>query len=306
LKELAVELFGIEFQNPVMVASGTFGYGEEYSDLISISELGAFVTKTITLEPRPGNRPPRIVETSSGMLNSIGLANVGVEEFICSKWPWIRRNRGDARVIANIGGRSVAEFSRMARRISGLDGVDGIEVNLSCPNVEEGGVSKLSRLGRIGEIIRAVCDQTDLPVISKLSPNLLLDIEGMAVEAVESGSRGISLINTLMGMDVDVESRRPVLGNVTGGLSGPAILPVGLFAVKKVADAVDVPVIGIGGITSHRDALKYLIVGASAVQIGTANFTNPLVCREVIRGLEAYVRDHRFESISSLTGSLIE
>jgi dihydroorotate dehydrogenase (NAD+) catalytic subunit len=297
-------MFGIEFQNPVMVASGTFGYGDEYSDLISISELGALVTKTITPEPRAGNPPPRVHETPSGMLNSIGLANVGVEEFVSVKWPWIAENRGGARVIVNIGGKDAREFARMAERISRLDGVDALEVNLSCPNVEAGGARSLSRGGRIREVIRAVRDHTDRPVIAKLSPNDLLGIEERAAEAVDAGGDGVSLINTLMAMDIDVERRRPVLGRGTGGLSGPAILPVGLYAVRVVSRAVDVPVIGIGGIATARDALKYLLAGASAVQVGTANFVNPLACREIIGGLEEYIRERGIERISSLTGAL--
>ena len=304
MRDIEVELFGIKFQNPVMVASGTFGYGDEFSDLIAVSELGAFVTKTITTKPRAGNLPPRIVETPSGMLNSIGLANVGVDEFIASKWPWISENRGDARVIVNIGGKDDREFAQMASMVTGLDGVDAIEINLSCPNVEEGGANSFSRVGQIGRVVRTVCENTDLPVISKLSPNLLLEIEEMALEAVDAGSQGISLINTLMAMEIDVERCMPVLGNVTGGLSGPAILPVGLYAVNRVADVVDVPVIGIGGISGYMDALKYIIAGASAVQIGTANFMNPLVCREIIEGLQNYVKSHGIGDMASLVGSL--
>ncbi len=301
---IEVVLFGIKFQNPVMVASGTFGYGEEYSDLVAISELGALVTKTITPEPRAGNSPPRIVETPSGMLNSIGLANVGIEEFIGSKWPWIESNRGSACVIVNIGGKDTREFAYMARKVTELDGVDAIEINLSCPNVEEGGVKNLSRSGQIQKVVSAVCENTDLPVISKLSPNMLLEIEEMAIEAVNAGSRGISLINTLMAMEVDVERRKPVLGNITGGLSGPAILPVGLYAVNKVANVVDIPVIGIGGISSHMDALKYIVAGASAVQIGTANFVNPHVSFEIIEGLRTYIDSQGIGDITSLIGSM--
>ncbi len=304
MKQLEVEMFGLVFQNPVMVASGTYGYGSEASDLMNISELGALVTKTVTPEPRPGNPPPRTVETAGGLLNSIGLANVGVEEFSSTKWTWIRANRGGARVIVNIGGRNPEDFALMARKISALEGVDALEINLSCPNVEEGGARSFSRPGDIRRVVEAVRDNSDLPVISKLSPNNMFGIEDMALEAVDAGSSGISLINTIMGMDIDVESRRPVLGNVTGGLSGPAILPVGLCAVMKVADVVDVPVIGLGGISGTTDALKYMIAGASAVQVGTANFVNPLVCREIIAGLGRYVTDHGLESISSITGSL--
>ncbi len=304
MNRLEVELFGIKFQNPVMVASGTWGYGDEFSDILPISELGAFVTKTITPEPRPGNPPPRVVETASGMLNSIGLANVGVDEFVEAKWPWIFENRGNARVIVNIGGKNTEEFAFMARRISDLVGVDALELNLSCPNVEEGGAKRLSRIGQIGKIVRAVCANTELPVISKLSPNMLLEIEEMAHEAIEAGSRGLSLINTLMAMEIDVESRKPVLGNITGGLSGPAILPVGLYAVNQVARSVDVPVIGIGGISGHVDALKYLIAGATAIQVGTANFVNPRICREIIEGLERYAGEHNLDRISSIIGSL--
>lgn len=301
---MGVELFGVEFQNPVMVASGTFGYGDEFSDLIGISELGSLVTKTITPEPRAGNPPPRVHETASGMLNSIGLANVGLERFVSEKWPWIADHRGDARVIVNIGGRSAGEFAGMADRITRLEGVDALEVNLSCPNVEAGGAKALARGGRIGEVIRAVRDHSGRPIIAKLSPNHLLGIEEMAAEAVEAGSDALSLINTLLAMDIDVERRRPVLGRGTGGLSGPAILPVGLYAVRAVATAVDVPIIGIGGISCAEDALKFLIAGASAVQVGTANFVNPIVCREIVEGLERYIREREIESVSTLIGAL--
>jgi dihydroorotate dehydrogenase (NAD+) catalytic subunit len=305
LSGLEVELFGVKFNNPVMVASGTFGYGQEFYDVFSISELGGFVTKTITLEPRSGNPPPRIVETSGGILNSIGLANVGLEEFVASKWPWILEHHGEARVIVNIGGKDSGDYARVASRISNLEGVDAIEINLSCPNVEEGGAKSLSRPGRIGEVVRAVCDSTGLPVISKLSPNMLLAVEDMACEAVEAGSSAISLINTIMAMEIDVEKRRPILGNVTGGLSGPAILPIGLYAVRKVSAAVDVPVIGIGGISCSRDVLKYILAGSSAVQVGTANFVNPLVCREIISGLADYIKGHGLNDITALKGGLI-
>jgi dihydroorotate dehydrogenase (NAD+) catalytic subunit len=304
LKKLEVELFGIIFQNPVMVASGTYGYGEEASDLQDISELGGLVTKTVTPEPRAGNPPPRTVETVGGLLNSIGLANVGVEEFASSKWSWISANRGETRVIVNIGGRSLEDFALMAKKISSLEGVDALEINLSCPNVEEGGAKDFARAGDIRNVVEVVKDNSDLPIISKLSPNNMFGIEDMALEAVDAGSSGISLINTLMGMEIDIESRRAVLGNVTGGLSGPAILPVGLCAVKKVADVVEIPVIGIGGISNTTDALKYIIAGASAVQVGTANFVNPIVCREIIQGLEQYISEKGLQSISTLIGSL--
>jgi dihydroorotate dehydrogenase (NAD+) catalytic subunit len=270
LNGIEVVLFGIKFQNPVMVASGTFGYGEEYSDLVAISELGALVTKTITPEPRAGNPPPRIVETPSGMLS----------------------------------GKDTREFAYMARKVSELDGVDAIEINLSCPNVGEGGVKNLSRSGQIQSVVSAVCENTDLPVISKLSPNMLLEIEEMAIEAANAGSRGISLINTLMAMEIDVERRKPVLGNITGGLSGPAILPVGLYAVNKVAKVVDIPVIGIGGISSYMDALKYIVAGASAIQIGTANFVNPRVSLEIIEGIRTYIEIQGIDDITSLIGSM--
>jgi dihydroorotate dehydrogenase (NAD+) catalytic subunit len=276
-------------------------YGEELSALIDLTQLGGLVTKTITPRPRAGNPPPRIVETPAGMLNSIGLQNPGIDGFLQDHWP---RLRGlDTRVIVNIAGDSPEEFRDLAARLDGVPGLAGLEVNISCPNVRRGGMLFGSHAGSAAEVIAAVRRATRLPVIAKLTPNVT-DITEIARAVEGSGADAISLINTLVGLAVDVDRSRPVLSNVTGGLSGPAIKPVALAMVWKVHRAVRLPLFGLGGISSGRDALEFIMAGASAVQIGTGSFVDPRAGLDVIAGIRAYCEKHGVHEIASLVGSL--
>jgi len=292
---------GLVLRNPVMTASGTFGYGEEYSPYVALDLIGAVIVKGISLEPRIGNPPPRIMETPCGMLNSIGLENVGLEIFLQEKLPFLRRY--DTPVIVNIFGETVDEYRCLAERLSRAGGVRGLEVNISCPNVKKGGIAFGTDPVMAAEVTRAVREATDLPVIVKLSPNVT-DVTVIASAVEKAGADALSLINTLRGMSVDVEKRVPHLRTVTGGLSGPAVRPIALRMVWEVVQTVSVPVIGIGGIMEAGDALQFLIAGACAVQVGTASFTNPCAAIEVLEGIEAYLERHRIEDINNLIGSL--
>jgi dihydroorotate dehydrogenase (NAD+) catalytic subunit len=292
---------GLVLKNPVMTASGTFGYGREFEGCVDLNRLGAIVVKGISLEPMSGNPPPRIIETAGGMLNAIGLQNVGLKKFLSDKLPYLRDL--DTRVIVNILGETVDEYRAITEGLDAAEGIDAVEVNISCPNVSRGGISFGADPGEAYKVTSAVKASTRLPVIVKLSPNVT-DIASMATAAEEAGADCVSLINTLKGMAVDIENMVPSLRNVTGGLSGPAIKPVALRMVWEAAGAVSVPVIGIGGIMSHTDALEFLIAGARAVQVGTANFVNPAATMEIIDGLERYVEDKGLESIGQLIGTL--
>lgn len=298
--DLSVHIGTLKLNNPIMTASGTFGYGEEFSPFVNCAGLGAIVVKGISVLPRPGNPPPRIVETEGGMLNAIGLQNGGIEMFINSKIPMLRKL--DSTVIVNILGDSVEDYAELARRLEPHPEVAAIEVNISCPNVKKGGVAFGTVPEMAAKVTRAVKANSSKTVILKLSPNVT-DITVIASAVEEAGADGISLINTLIGMAIDVPSRRPKLANVIGGLSGPAIKPVALRMVYQVAQTVQIPVIGIGGITTLDDVLEFLIAGATAVQIGTANFINPAVSGELVRGLEGYLHEQRCE-LSELTGSV--
>lgn len=292
---------GLSLKNPVMTASGTFGYGREFSGYMDLSRLGAVVVKGISLQPMDGNPPPRIVETAGGMLNSIGLQNVGVRRFIGEKLPYLRDF--DTRVIVNILGESADEYGEIAAILDGTEGIDGIEVNISCPNVCKGGIAFGADPDEAFAITWKVRSSTRLPVIVKLSPNVT-DIVAIAKAVEAGGADCVSLINTLRGMAINIEKREPELYNVTGGLSGPAIKPVALRMVWEVANGVSVPVIGIGGIMNHRDALEFLIAGARAVQVGTASFINPSVTVEIVEGLEKFLSENNIESIAEIIGSL--
>ncbi len=298
--DLSVQIGGLSLKNPIMTASGTFGYGEEFSPFVNCADLGAIVVKGISLLPRPGNPPPRIVETQGGMLNAIGLQNGGVERFIQVKIPRLREL--NAAVIVNILGDSIDDYAALARRLDPLPEVHGIEVNISCPNVKKGGVAFGTVPEMAARVTRAVKDNTSKPVIIKLSPNVT-DITAIALAVEEAGADAVSLINTLIGMAIDVQSRRPKLANIIGGLSGPAIKPVALRMVYQVAQVVGIPVIGIGGISSLNDVLEFLIAGATAVQIGTANFINPGLSGELVQGLEGYLRENDCK-LADLVGSL--
>lgn len=288
-------------KNPIMAASGTFGYGEEYRDYIPINRLGALITKGISLKPQAGNPPPRLVETIGGMLNAIGLQNIGVNALIEEKVS--RLKKFGTPVIINIFGTTLKEYAEVARRLEEIRGIAGLEVNISCPNLKSGGISFGTDPREVFKVVSKVRKSSSRPILVKLSPNVT-DITVIARSAEEAGADAISLINTLTGMAVDVETRAPKLGNITGGLSGPAIKPIALRMVWEVYNKVNIPIIGMGGIINAQDALEFIIVGASAVQIGTAHFLNPSVDLEVIAGLEKYLKDHCISSIRNLVGSL--
>ena len=298
---LAVEIAGIKMKNPVMPASGTFGYGEEYAPYLDLERLGAIVTKGLSLRPKAGNPTPRIAETVSGMLNAIGLQNVGVDGFIEGKLPFLRGV--STPVIANFFGNTLEEYGEVARRLSDIPEVAGVELNISCPNVKQGGIVFGTDPVAAAEVVTLVRRHLAKPLIVKLTPNVT-DIRVTARAVEEAGADAISCINTLTGMAVDVRTRRPRLANVTGGLSGPAIRPVALRLVHQVVQAVKVPVIGVGGIGCAEDALEFLIVGATAVQVGTANFVDPGAMPTIIDGLEAYCIEEGIADIRSLIGSL--
>jgi len=298
--DLSVEIAGMRLQNPVMAASGTFGYGTEYEPYLDLGGLGAIVTKAVTMEPREGNAPPRVRETPAGMLNAIGLQNPGARAFLDEKLPELREF--GVPVIVNISGRSTEEFVALATMLS-VAGVDALEVNVSCPNVAQEGMYFGVDCEMTGELTAAVAGATDLPVIVKLSPNVT-DITQIALAAEEAGADALSLINTLVGMSIDVEARRPHLGNITGGLSGPAVRPVAVHMVWQVARAVELPLIGMGGIMSAGDALEFILAGATAVGVGTANFVEPATMQGVIDGLAQYCRRHGVERITDLIGAL--
>lgn len=287
-------------QNPVMTASGTFGYAQEFEPYLDLSRLGAIVVKTITLRPRDGARPPRVVETTAGMLNAIGLQNVGLEAFVREKLPYLRQLGPP--IIVNIAGESVEDYVELAKRLNDQEGVSGIELNISCPNVADGLIFGCNAV-LANKLVARVRQVTSLPLIPKLSPNVT-DVAEIARALAEGGADGLSLINTLIGMAIDVRSRRPKLGNVTGGLSGPAIRPIAVRMVWEVARAVKLPLIGMGGIMTADDALEFLIVGATAVAVGTANFTSPSSATRVIDGIEAYLIDHKVKRVTDLIGSL--
>jgi dihydroorotate dehydrogenase (NAD+) catalytic subunit len=297
---MAVNLGRLKLNNPVMSASGTFGYGEEYAGYVDLNRLGAVVVKGLSLKPRLGNPPPRVMETASGMLNSIGLQNVGVDAFIEEKLPFLRKY--DTAVIANIYGETYDEFKKVAKKLSSAKGVHALEVNISCPNVKKGGVSFGTDPKIAARVTRTVKDETRLPVIVKLTPNVT-DIAAIAQAVEKAGADIISLINTLTGMSVDLKTRRPHLKNITGGLSGPAIKPVALRMVWQVIQKVSVPVIGIGGIMTAEDALEFLILGAKAVQIGTANFVNPHATLNVIEGIKNYLIENKINNINDIIGT---
>jgi dihydroorotate dehydrogenase (NAD+) catalytic subunit len=300
-RNLSVEIGRLRLRNPVMTASGTFGYGEEYAPYVDLSRLGAIVVKGLSLKPRMGNPPPRIVETPCGMLNAVGLQNVGVNAFIREKLPFL--TQFDLPVIANIFGESVEEYVKVAEILSQASGVHALEVNVSCPNVKKGGIAFGANPDMAADVTRRVKASTDLPVIVKLTPNVT-DIAEIAESVEAAGADAISLINTITGMSVDIERRVPHLRNITGGLSGPAIKPVALRMVWQVIQRVSVPVIGLGGIMNARDALEFLIVGARAVQVGTAHFIHPHAAIDILEGIEDYLEQHQFDDINQLIGTL--
>jgi len=288
--------------NPVMTASGTFGYACEYAEFVDLNRLGAVGLKSVTVEPREGNAPPRIAETEAGMLNSIGLQNVGVDAFISEKLPYLRDY--DTQVLANLSGRTVSDYVELCRRFEDTEGVHGLELNVSCPNVDSGGMTFGVDAGLLGELVSACRRATTLPLIVKLSPNVT-DIVAMARVCEGAGADGLSLINTLLGMSIDVDSRRASLSRGAGGLSGPVVKPVAVRMVWQVYNAVDLPIIGMGGISTTEDALEFIVAGATAVAVGTANFVNPRVTMEIVAGIKAYFEQHDIPNVAALRGSCI-
>ena len=299
--DLSVKLGPLTLKNPVTVASGTYGYGTEYVPFHDPARLGAIFMKGLTLEPRPGNAPQRLVETPSGLMNAIGLQNVGVEEFITKKLPVIAEL--DTCCIANVCGASLEDYVELTRRLDDQPRVDALELNISCPNVKAGCMAFGSDPAMTEEVTRRVVEATRKPVIVKLSPNVT-SIATMARAAQAGGAVALSVVNTFLALAIDVRTRRPKLGNVTGGLSGPAIRPIAVRMVWEAARAVSIPIIGQGGITCAADALEFIIAGASAISIGTANFVNPNVPIEVLEGIEAYLSENGYASLSDLVGAL--
>lgn len=296
--DLSVKIGKLILKNPVMPASGCFGYGEEYARFFNLSRLGAIVVKGTTMRPRPGNKPPRIAETPAGILNAIGLQNPGAEE--------ARLRIGQLAgygipVIVNVAGNSKEEYLQVIQTLEKEEAASAYEINVSCPNIKAGGLSFGTDPGVIYELVSLLRAATKKTLIGKLSPNVT-DITPLARAAEDAGADALSLINTLVGTAIDIQKRRPLLGNVTGGLSGPAVKPVALHFVWQVSDAVKLPVIGMGGISSAEDAVEFLLAGASAVAIGTANFVNPLVCPEVIDGIAAYLQENNFNSVGEIIG----
>ena len=297
----SVRIAGVEFVNPVIAASGTYGFGREYADYIDLNNLGGISVKGLTLQPRMGNNTPRIAETPSGILNSVGLQNPGVDAFISKEIPYLKQY--STKIIANIAGNTLEDYIEMAEKLNGT-GTDMLEVNVSCPNVKHGCVAFGTTTEGVGEVTRAVRRSTDIPIMVKLTPNVS-DIASIAMAAEEAGADAVSLINTITGMVIDVNTRRPVLANNTGGLSGPAVRPVAVRMVHEVYKAVSIPVIGMGGICTGEDAIQFILAGASAVMVGTWNFNNPCACTDVASGIESYMVQNGIEDLKEITGTLI-
>lgn len=303
---LTVKLGDLELLNPIIAASGTAGYGEELSEFLDLSKIGAIVTKTITVKPREGNPTPRVIETPSGMINSIGLENKGLKDFVENKSKVLSKLK--TKIIASIAGEKIDEFLKMAEEISAVKCVSAIEINLSCPNVKHSQHNLKCKLIAqdkeiTGEIISKIKKKTKLPIIAKLSPNVT-DIKEIALSAEGAGADALSCINTLFGVSVNADTRRPNIAKIVGGLSGPAIKPVALYFVREVYSACRIPIIGIGGIMTANDLIEFMLCGATAVQVGTGNFINPSICEEIFKGLKTYLEKNKIDDIMSLIGSL--
>jgi dihydroorotate dehydrogenase (NAD+) catalytic subunit len=299
--DLSIDFAGIKLKNPVLTASGTFGYGEEFAEFVDLNKLGGVIVKGISLKPIKGNPPPRIWETPSGMLNAIGLENPGVDVFLSEKMPYLRKY--DTAVFVNMFGYSLEEYVGVAERLDGAQGISGIEVNISCPNVKAGGMAFGTDLRATFELLSAVRKATRLPLIAKLSPNVT-DVTAFARAAADAGCDGLSLINTLLGMAIDVRCRKPRLANCTGGLSGPAIRPVAVRMVWQAARSVSLPIIGMGGIVTGEDAMEFMLAGASAVAVGTANFINPRATLDVLDGIEGIMREQKIADLREIIGKV--
>jgi dihydroorotate dehydrogenase (NAD+) catalytic subunit len=299
--DLKITIGNLELQNPVLTASGTFGYAQEFEDLVDLNRLGAIIVKGLALRPTKGNPPPRIVETPCGMLNAIGLENVGIDAFADQKLPFLKTLSPP--ILANIYGTCIEDYAELAARLETLEGIAGVEVNISCPNVKAGGIAFGADPDVAYRVVAAVREKTTKHLMVKLSPNVT-DIALIARSAEAAGADSLSLINTITGMAIDLETRRPKIANITGGLSGPAIKPIALRMVWQVVQAIQIPVIGIGGIITAEDALEFLVAGASAVQIGTANFINPQVTIDIIDGIEAFIARRNIASVTDIIGTL--
>ena len=302
MPSLETQLGSLSLKNPVLTASGTFGYGQELEALVDLSQLGGLVCKTVTRHPRAGNAPPRTCETPAGMLNAIGLQNVGIERFVAEKLPYLRQI--NVPLVVNVAGESVEDFAFLARALSAEEGIAAIELNISCPNVAHG-LDFATDPALTEEVVSHARASTHLPVFAKLSPNVT-DVTVIARAAEQGGAHALSLVNTFVGMAIDIHTRRPRLSNISGGLSGPAIKPLALRAVYRCAQAVQIPIIGIGGIMNSNDAVEFLIAGASAVQVGTATFVHPDAALQVMHGIEKYLERNGIESIAELVGSICD
>lgn len=299
--DLTTHIGSLTLKNPLIAASGCFGYGTEYADVVDLSTLGGVAVKGLFLEAREGHVPPRIVETPSGMLNAIGLQGIGVHRFIREKLPELRAH--GAVVLVNICGTTVDEYVELARILSDVEGVAALELNISCPNIKEGGITFGCSLSGTHDVVRAVRKVTRLPVIPKLTPNVA-DVASFARAAEQAGADAVSLVNTFLAMVIDIDTRRPKLSNIVGGLSGPAIRPIAVRMVYECHRAVNIPIIGMGGIASARDALEFMIVGAAAIQVGTANFVDPFIWSKLLAGITDYLERHQVSRIADLVGTL--
>jgi len=291
----------IRLNNPVLVAAGTFGYGEEYAKLLDLNKLGGIITKTVTLEPREGNPPPRLAETPAGLLNAIGLENPGIDVFLKEKMPFL--SQFEAALIVNIAGEKEEDYLTLAERLNEKEGIDALEINISCPNVKKKGLIFGTDPGQTFSLVKKLREVTNIPLIIKLTPNVT-DISEIAQAAQEAGAEALSLINTMLGMSIDVETRRPKLGNITGGLSGPAIRPIAVRMVRDTFQKVSLPIIGMGGITCSQDALEFILAGASAIAVGTANFIDSRTAPRIVEGIKEYMQRKGIENFEDLIGWL--
>ncbi|HEY1581333.1 MAG TPA: dihydroorotate dehydrogenase [Terracidiphilus sp.] len=299
---MKVQFAGIELNSPVIAASGTFGYGIEFEEIVSLERIGAFVTKGISLEPIQGHPAPRIIQTAAGMLNAIGLQNIGVAEFIETKLPPLRKYPS-CKIIVNVFGYTVTEYKSVVERLNDAEGIAAYELNVSCPNVHAGGMAFGSDCGSLEYLVREVRTVTKRPLIIKLSPNVT-SIAQMARTCAQSGADAVSLVNTFLAMSIDVETRKPRLSNITGGLSGPAIKPIAVRMVYEAAKAVRIPIIGLGGIITPEDAIEFMLAGATAVQVGTASYADPRATERLAKSLESWCRSHHVDRVATLTGAL--
>ena len=300
--DMRVTLAGLELTNPIIAASGTFGYGIEFEEIVSLDRIGGFVTKGISFEPMTGHPAPRIVQTAAGMLNAIGLQNVGVEDYLERKLPPMKRYPR-CKVIVNVFGYTVVEYIQVIERLNQAEGIAAYELNVSCPNVHAGGLAFGADAGELEYLVKQAKAASTRPLIVKLTPNVT-SIAQMAKVAADAGADALSLTNTFLAMSIDVETRRPRLSNITGGLSGPAIKPIALRMVYEAAQAVKIPILGMGGIVTAEDAVEFLLAGATAVQVGTASYADPRAVEHLVRGLESWCRSHQVERVASLTGAL--